>query len=214
MSAAATHPDTALDDSIEVVPFEDGNWDRFATQAEDSTFCHLAAWRDIMTDVLGAEPLYRVAVDEEGSWRGILPLVRVRSRLFGHYLVSMPFLNYGGPLGTPAAQTALAEHAAHEGRSTGADLVELRARHGVECGLSVSDRKITVLLDLPESAETLWRDDFSGKLRSQIRRPQKEGMEARFGTDQWEAFYEVFARHMRDLGTPVLPRVRGRLPGR
>src|SRR5690606_29182722 len=28
----------------------------------------------------------------------------------------------------------------------------------------------------------------------------------RFGPDQVEAFYEVFARNMRDLGTPVHPR--------
>ena len=29
---------------------------------------------------------------------------------------------------------------------------------------------------------------------------------ARFGPEQREPFYEVFARTMRDLGTPVLPR--------
>jgi hypothetical protein len=70
----------------------------------------------------------------------------------------------------------------------------------------VSSRKITVVLPLPDSSDVLWREGFNGKLRSQIRRPLKEGMEVRFGTDQWEAFYEVFSRHMRDLGTPVLPR--------
>ena len=60
-------------------------------------------------------------------------------------------------------------------------------------------------LDLPASAGTLW-DGFDPKLRSQIRRPQKEGLEARFGLDQLDAFYEVFAINMRALGTPVLPR--------
>jgi hypothetical protein len=34
----------------------------------------------------------------------------------------------------------------------------------------------------------------------------KETLDARFGADQREAFYDVFARNMRDLGTPVLPR--------
>jgi predicted N-acyltransferase len=34
----------------------------------------------------------------------------------------------------------------------------------------------------------------------------KEGLTVRFGLDQREAFYEVFAQTMRDLGTPVLPR--------
>jgi hypothetical protein len=31
----------------------------------------------------------------------------------------------------------------------------------------------------------------------------KEGVEVRFGPNELEAFYTVFARHMRDLGTPV-----------
>jgi FemAB-related protein (PEP-CTERM system-associated) len=118
----------------------------------------------------------------------------------------MPFLNYGGPLGTPSAQAFLAEQAVEEASRSGADLLELRARQTLPSGLRVSDRKITVLLDLPLSPESLWDDVFRAKLRSQIRRPQREGMEVRFGTSELEPFYEVFTRNMRDLGTPVLPR--------
>jgi hypothetical protein len=64
---------------------------------------------------------------------------------------------------------------------------------------------VTVLLDLPADPEVLFQERFRSKLRSQVRRPMKEGMEARFGLDQREAFYDVFRRNMRDLGTPVLP---------
>ena len=69
----------------------------------------------------------------------------------------------------------------------------------------MSSRKITVLRELPASVEALSKS-FPSKLRSQIRRPIKEGLIVRFGLDQREPFYEVFARTMRDLGTPVLPR--------
>ena len=61
-----------------------------------------------------------------------------------------------------------------------------------------------MLLPLPTSPDELW-SAFPSKLRSQIRRPQKEGMGVRFGADQVDAFYEVFCNRMRDLGTPVLP---------
>ncbi len=71
--------------------------------------------------------------------------------------------------------------------------------------MAESTRKITVLLDLPESSEEQWTA-LPAKLRSQVRRPLKEGMVARFGRAELTSFYEVFARHMRDLGTPVLPR--------
>src|SRR5256886_15142225 len=52
---------------------------------------------------------------------------------------------------------------------------------------------------------TLFRS-FPAKWRSQLRRPQRDGLDARFGVAELPAFYEVFARNMRSLGTPVLPR--------
>lgn len=182
----------------------DGAWDAFVAQDPGATFCHVAAWREIMTDVLGNECLYYAALDSTGTWEGALPLVRVRAPLLGHYLVSMPFLNAGGPIGTLPARLALADAAVAEAKRSGADLVELRARHAVPGGLRLSQRKITVSLPLPETPAALW-ESFSSKLKSQIRRPQKAGFEARFGPEHRAAFYDVFARNMRTLGTPVLP---------
>jgi len=183
-----------------------GCWDEFVARAEGSSFCHLAGWREILSDVLGAECLYRVATDGEGEWQGVLPLVRVKSWIFGHYLVSLPFLNDGGPLGSPAARRQLVKDAVSEARRSRADLLELRTRDvqgGVD--LPVSPRKITVLLPLPPRADDLFAS-FSSKLRNQIRRPIKDGLTTRFGPGEREPFYEVFARTMRDLGTPALPR--------
>jgi serine/alanine adding enzyme len=191
--------------SIALLDGNEAAWDAFAAAAPDSTFCHLVGWRGIMADALGHECRYLIACDDDGVMRAVLPLVRVRSRLFGHYLLSMPFLNAGGPVGAPDAVAALVEHAGDVARRSRVDLLELRTRRPVPAPLRVSDRKITLRLDLPESPDALWRG-FDPKLRSQIRRPQKERLEVRFGTDQMPAFYEVFARNMRSLGTPVLPR--------
>ena len=180
-----------------------GAWDDFVRRTERSSFCHLSGWREILSDTLGAECLYRAAVGQDGL-QGILPLVRVRSRIFGHYLVSLPFLNEGGPLGSAVACQHLVDDAVIEARQTGADLLELRSRVSTEA-LPVTSRKITVLLPLPSSADALFKG-FPAKLRSQIRRPMKEGLTVRFGMDQVEPFYHVFSHTMRDLGTPVLPR--------
>ena len=182
----------------------DGAWDEFVQRDAGATFCHLAGWRAIMTDVLRNECLYLAALDSGGEWEGALPLVRVRAPLLGHYLVSMPFLNAGGPIGSLPARLALADAAVAEAKRSGADLVELRARAAVPGDLRLSQRKITVTLPLPDSPDALW-ESFSSKLKSQIRRPQKAGFEARFGAEHREAFYDVFARNMHALGTPVLP---------
>lgn len=191
---------------VERVSADDSEWDRFVERAEGSTFAHRAKWRGIMTDVLGHECVYLVARDDAGQWRGVLPLVRVRS-LLGHFLISMPFLNDGGPLGDDVAQAALVAHAVEEARSSGAAQLELRSRwEAASTDVRSANRKITVHLPLPESVELLWEKTFKAKLRSQIRRPLKEGMIARSGPEELPAFYEVFSRNMRDLGTPVLPR--------
>jgi serine/alanine adding enzyme len=180
-------------------------WDRVVESLPGSTCAHLFGWREIMNDVLGHDCLYLAAVDGDGAWRGVLPLVRVRN-ILGHFLISLPFLNDGGPIGDDAAQESLVEFAIAEAVRSGATLLELRAREVLPGPAVPSYRKVAVHLSLPSSAELLWQDTIRAKLRSQIRRPTKEGMTFRSGVSELRSFYKVFSRNMRDLGTPVLPR--------
>jgi serine/alanine adding enzyme len=177
-------------------------WDTFASAQSGFTHFHRLGWRVVMQRVFGHECVYLAARDAEEELIGILPLVRVRSLVFGHYLVSMPFLNYGGPLGTDVGIRALVDEAVELARRDNVKLLELRSSMPLGIELPVSHRKITVLLDLPVSPQQLL-ERFGAKLRSQIRRPQKEGITVTFGRDQVEPFYAVFSRHMRDLGTPT-----------
>lgn len=180
-------------------------WDDFVRASDGATFCHLADWRPVIADSMGHEPVYLVARDEAGEMIGALPMFRLRSRLFGDRLISMPILNYGGPLGQPHGLSALLDAALEKARRSGARDLELRAREPITSELTVTDRKVTVLLPLPDDAEELWKA-FKSKVRSQVRRPMKEDMRARFGSEQLHPFYDVYSRNMRDLGTPVLPK--------
>lgn len=191
---------------IAIKPFT-GNpleWDGFVARSPGATFCHLFAWREIMSEALGHECFHLVATDDDGAWCGVLPFVRVKSPLLGHYLVSMPFLNAGGPLGSKEAEAELVAWAVREAQRSRADLLELRSRRLVESAPRQSNRKITVQLPLPDAPQKLWAA-FPSKLRSQIRRPLKAGFEARFGAEQREPFYDVYAHTMHRLGTPALP---------
>jgi serine/alanine adding enzyme len=181
-------------------------WDSFVRGADGWTVFHLYGWKRVIERTFGHACPFLAARDAEGRLTAVLPLVRVRSRLFGHYLVSMPFVNYGGPLGTVEGVRHLVDEAAEMARRDRVKLLELRSRGELPVDLPASHRKVTVLLDLPSgSATPLW-DGLKAKVRSQIRRPQKEGVEVRFGPDQLDGFYHVFAQHMRDLGTPVQSR--------
>jgi hypothetical protein len=103
-------------------------WDSFASSRSDSTFCHLHAWSTVIERALGHECVYLAAADGAGAVRAILPLVRVRSAIFGHYLVSMPFLSYGGPIGTPEATLFLWRRTACAARVRNACRISGRTR--------------------------------------------------------------------------------------
>jgi FemAB-related protein (PEP-CTERM system-associated) len=183
---------------------EDTRWDAFIADRPEATYAHLLGWATVFTEALGHR-WHGLLLERGSELEGVLPLVRVRSRIFGDYLMSMPFINYGGPVGSEDARRTLTEASREMAAELGVGLLELRNRLPLEDGLTRSDRKVTVLLDLPDDPEALW-GELKAKVRSQVRRPMKEGMTALFGSDQLDAFYEVFSRNMRDLGTPVLPR--------
>ncbi|HKC81974.1 MAG TPA: FemAB family XrtA/PEP-CTERM system-associated protein [Gemmatimonadaceae bacterium] len=190
--------------SVERFEGSEAEWDGFAREQRGYSHFHRLRWRSLIVKIFGHECIYLAARDERKALVGVLPLVRVRSVVFGHYLVSMPFLNYGGPLGNDAAINALVDEAVAIAKNEKVKLLELRSRVPLEIPLHASHRKITVVLDLPSTSEQLFKQ-FDAKLRNQIRRPQKEGATVRFGRDQVVPFYRVFARHMRDLGTPTQP---------
>jgi FemAB-related protein (PEP-CTERM system-associated) len=191
---------------MRIAAYDDGaeTWDGFAAAQAGFTHFHRYGWKPLIEDVFGHECPYLAARGDDGALAGVLPLVRVKSLLFGHFLVSMPFLNYGGPLGSDEAKRALGDAAIALARGSGAKLLELRSRVPLPLDAPVSHRKITVVLDLPRDADALFKS-FASKLRSQVRRPQKEGVTVRFGPDQVRPFFAVFSHHMRDLGTPTLP---------
>lgn len=174
-------------------------WNAFVeAQPLGSTF-HRYEWRDVYRAEYGHEAPY-LAAYEHGRIVGVLPLVRVKTLLFGHYLVSLPFVSYPGVLGIADAQRALSAHAVSI--ANGAKLVELRCRAPMETSLQPVSRKIIVLRDLIPGDYEATLKSFDAKLRSQVRRAGREGVDVRFGLEHVGAFTRVFQEHMRDLGTP------------
>lgn len=183
---------------------DSGVWNEFVLGRGDATFCHLWEWGGILQRSFGVRPRYLLAQGESGSVEGVLPLVEMHTGISRHH-ISLPYLNYGGPIGSAVARRALVDRAVGGAGDRRAARLELRSRATAEA-LTPSRSKVTVVLPLPATIEDLWSGTFRAKLRSQIRRAQREEMEVRFGAVEEPAFYDVFRRNMRDLGTPVLPR--------
>jgi FemAB-related protein (PEP-CTERM system-associated) len=185
---------------------ENKAWDDFVLQQPAARGPHLAGWKNVIEASFGHACIYLMA-SENGALHGVLPLVHLRSRLFGSFLISVPFLNYGGIVSEhPAARQSLFDAACALAAERGAAHVELRHEAPQLDNAPTKQHKVAMLLDLPETSEKLW-DQFKPKLRSQIRKPMKEGLVVRLGREEeLTNFYEVFSENMRDLGTPVYSR--------
>jgi FemAB-related protein (PEP-CTERM system-associated) len=189
---------------IEKTDPEPVEWDRYVLASPDASGYHLMGWRTVIEEAFGHRTCYVFAKDESGQVRGVMPLVMLSSRLFGKFFVSVPFVNYGGVVGdNEETVTCLVNEGIAQAQAHGASHIEFRNHNPCGIHLPSSRRKVTMRLDLPRDFELLWKA-FPSKLRSQIRRAQRENMTVRFGgVECLDDFYAVFARCMRDLGTPV-----------
>jgi serine/alanine adding enzyme len=180
-------------------------WDDYVTKHPSGTVDHLWDWRPIFDSILGHTPVYLVA-HRGREVCGVLPLVLFRSMLFGRSVISLPFLNYGGVLADDGEVcAALVDMAGREARVFGATHVELRHLERQTGHLPSREHKLSMRLSLPETADALWTT-IDRKVRNQVRKAQKEGLTTAEGPELVDEFYAVFARNMRDLGTPVYPK--------
>ncbi len=178
-------------------------WDAYAKKMNASIY-HQSRWRSVIKDVFKHEDYYLYAEDENEIIRGILPLININSRLFGNYLVSMPYFNYGGVISdAEQAQDLLLSEAEKIRVRLGASHIELRELVERKSFENVRDDKVTMLLELPDDSDDLW-SAIGAKRRAQVKRPIREGVEFKFGGKELlDEFYRVFSTNMRDLGTPV-----------
>jgi serine/alanine adding enzyme len=181
-------------------------WDAYVASAPGACNYHRWTWRRAIEDTYGHEPFYLAAV-EGGAIQGILPLFRIKSRLFGTSLVSVPFFSYGGFLAdTPAARDALLARAAALAGELRAHHVELRQGSSCETTWRQTSSKVSMEIPLPEKPDQLWKRLSTG-MRNKIRNGQKQGLRPEWGgLEAIDHFYPVFAANMRNLGTPVYPK--------
>ena len=208
MSAGtALNVERAADDgecAVSIASPADGRvWDAFVSGHPAATGYHAWAWRGVFERTFGHESIYLMA--RRGSEVvGVLPLVYIESVLFGRSMTSLPFLNYGGIVAdSDAVARTLLDAAADQARARRCGHVELRHVGRRFADLPCKQHKVTMHLALERG---IW-DRLDRKVRNQIRKAQKSGLtNDDGGAELLEEFYVVFARNMRDLGTPVYAR--------
>ncbi len=182
--------------------------------------CIYQSWEfgTCLSEGLG-QRILRLGVSDDNGLRAALSLAVIKSPLFGRFAVSLPVSDHSGLCWED--EEALA--------ALVAELPRLREREGIrsielrhllsdapELSLPKSEHKLTLELALPASADELWTS-LKAKVRNLVRKGEKAGLHYRqlgaSGSDVsgldvagLDAFYAVYARNLRDLGTPCYPR--------
>ncbi len=179
-------------------------WDSYVLNHPESAFYHMIGWKDVIEQTFGHKTFYLIAKSDQKTVRGILPLVLFKSSIFGCFMVSLPFFNYGGVLADNRdIEKALISEAITIGQKQKAEYIELRHLVNKKLDLRVKTSKVSMILNLPYNSSLLFKS-FKSKLRSQIRKPEKEGLYPVIGgIELLDDFYKIFSINMRDLGTPV-----------
>jgi FemAB-related protein (PEP-CTERM system-associated) len=179
-------------------------WDAFVERCPEATFFHRFGWKGVIETVFGHRTAYLLA-ERDASIVGVLPLAEVKSLLFGHSLVSLPFCVYGGVAATdPAAVPALHAEARRIAAELGVCHLELRNRLAREPDWPRQDLYVTfrkeILPDVEANMLAIPR-----KQRAMVRKGAKNGLRSEIDRDAGR-FFELYADNVHRHGTPPLPR--------
>jgi FemAB-related protein (PEP-CTERM system-associated) len=179
-------------------------WDAFVGTAPDATFFHRAGWSDVIERAFGHRAHYLYA-EHDGAISGVLPLVELRSLLFGHALVSTPFCVYGGVVATSdAARRALTDAACALAHELGVSYLELRNRRPQNPDWPTKELYVTFRKSIDGDDERNLAA-IPRKQRAMVRKGIDAGLVAEPETGV-ERLYACYAESVRNLGTPVFSR--------
>jgi FemAB-related protein (PEP-CTERM system-associated) len=186
-----------LEDSIHI---DEYLW----SKPEASPYQHMQ-WLIAVKNAYGFNYSFLLA-KRENRIVGTLPVCLFKGLGGKKTFCSLPFCDVGGVVAdNDEVRDALVQDALKIVEQQRATSLEIRQRiTGREVDASVSEQKVSMLLDLPDSADSLLQG-FKAKLRSQIRKAEKNRLTFDSANDKKsiEDFYYVFTRNMHNLGSPT-----------
>ncbi|AMJ99178.1 GNAT family N-acetyltransferase [Alteromonas macleodii] len=182
-------------------------WDAYVLQHDEASAYHQFAWLEAVKEAYGHTMIGVLArCTDSGQVVGVFPAVLMKIPMLGKRICSLPYCDVGyGLADNDKVLSEMREFLAAQMRNVTGKKLEIR---GIEQSpldkTQFENKKVRMLLPLPESSEILL-SSFKSKLRSQIRKAEKNGLTFELGTSNVlvSDFYNVYAQNMRDLGSPV-----------
>jgi FemAB-related protein (PEP-CTERM system-associated) len=197
-------------------------WNDYVARHQDGLAYHFFAWKDAVENSYGFNSPYFLAVKDD-QIVGVLPTTHVHLPINNKgSLISLPYCDAGGILADcPETIDMLFKYACNYALERRISRIEIRSsinylnqcnHENINLLNSISEnsqpemgfhKKVRMLLDLPKDSNELF-STFKSKLRSQIKKPDRDGLIVKIGGSELIAdFYSVFVENMKSLGSPV-----------
>lgn len=181
------------------------SWDGFVREHPNGTFFHLSGWSLVNSNAMRHRTHFLLC-RRGAEIAGVLPLTEIRSRIFGHMLISNAFCVAGGPISIDdEARAELFAEAAKLARALDVEYVEMKDVDSAPEGWLARSDIYAGFERTIDAQETVCLTQIPRKQRAVVRKSQEAGLSDVIDVSV-DAVYSLYARTVRDHGTPVFPR--------
>lgn len=178
-------------------------WCAFVEAHPEATLFHDWRWLAIIEESFGHTNRSLIAWQGE-NLVGILPLMEVRTLLFGHSLVSLPFCQWAGPLvENQETATRLRESAIQCAKELGISQLELRNTESTQSDWPTQDQLYVLFKKQIADDDESNLKGIPRKQRAMVRKGIANGLSA--SPCDVEAFYRLYTDNVHRHGTPCAP---------
>ncbi|NOY60602.1 MAG: FemAB family PEP-CTERM system-associated protein [Calditrichaeota bacterium] len=179
-------------------------WDEFVGAHQECTMYHLWGWKNVLEKEFGFQARYLIAFDDQDAIVGVLPLFVMRDLFGNKYLISNPFSNFAGVCAvTQDAKAKLIEYACDLARQEKVRYIEFRHLGEKKIlDFPAKESFVNFMLELETGVEEMWQG-LSSRNRGKVRKAKKSGLAEDSGKKYLPAFYKIFTKNLKRLGTPV-----------
>lgn len=181
-------------------PADRDEWDEFVNSSPNTKFFHLWNWRAVFEQTYGIQGIY-VAAKEGEKLVGVLPLLQIKSPVFGNYLTSLP----GGiAADNETVKRRLFEAAAEIVEEDGFDYLALRDCSSEDYLDEVDTEKnqASMIVEIGSDFSNVMHNISHTPLKL-ARRASNDSLHSEFDFNFFEDYYPVYLRAVRERGTPT-----------
>ena len=197
--------------TYELDPLRDPRWITLTEHCDAASLAHRREWLHALQRTYGCEPVAVSTCAPTSELTNALVFCRVRSRLTGNRLVSIPFTDHCEPLAHESAEvdalvTSLTRTVAEEGWKY-FEMRPVRYVPSLPLGLGAFNTYFLHRLDLRRSEDALFRSFHKSCIQRKILKAERESLHCEEGASELllQQFYKLLIMTRRRLGLPPQP---------